>query len=173
MLRPLLLLAALILCALPLHARAGTAEIRAAIPDPARLGAVTFRWFGLPLYDAALYTTGGGAFNWRAPLALKLVYARDIPAETLVRATLMELRRMEGARADHAAIGRKLGPCFRNVGPGDRFTAIAESTDAVTLWFNGARTCELSHPGIRERFLGIWLSDDSRSARLSRRLRGE
>lgn len=172
MLRPLLL-SALILIALPHHARAGTAEIRAAIPDPASRGAVTFRWFGLPLYDATLYTAGGNAFDWRAPLALKLVYAREIPAETLVRATLSELRRMEGARADHAAIGRELGSCFRDVGPGDRFTATATGADAVTLWFNGARTCTLSHAGIRERFLGIWLSDDSRSARLSRQLRGE
>lgn len=147
--------------------------VAAGISEAQNLGRVTVRWFGLPLYDAALYTERGARFSWQAPMALELAYRREISGESLVSATQNELERIEGPRRDHPAIVEKLSPCLRDVGPGDRFLAVARDVDRVDFWFNGRRICEVRHENLRKRFLGIWLSDDARSVALSRRLRGQ
>ncbi len=155
----------------PVQARADL--VAAGIAEAQKLGRVTVRWFGLPLYDAALYTAGGARFSWQVPMALELAYRREISGESLVAATARELERIEGPQRDHPSILEKLGRCFRDVGPGDWFLAVAPAGDRVEFWFNGVRLCAARHPNLRKRFLGIWLSDEARSVALSRRLRGQ
>ncbi|MBO9449892.1 chalcone isomerase family protein [Tropicibacter sp. R16_0] len=171
--RKLLPLILITMTALPAWAEKGMSVITSAVPQAAARGEVTMRWYGFPLYDATLFTPSGAQFDWRNPVALRLVYARTIKQNAFQTATMAELERIEGKRADHAQIARKLAPCYRDASAGDHFIAQSETADQVTLWFNGTRTCTLRHPQIRERFLGIWLSDQSRSVRLSKRLRGE
>ena len=131
------------------------------------------RWLGLPVYTAALYTQGAARFSWSQPDALELQYLRSFPARQLTKSTLDELRRIEGPQGDHAALIAKLGRCFPDVGKGDRLTAYSSSASEVMFSFNGGAPCTVHHPGVRERFLGIWLSDNSRSAKLTRRLKGQ
>jgi hypothetical protein len=83
-----------------------------------------------------------------------------------------EFARLEGPQSDHATIEQKLENCFADVGPNDRFLAVGPAQDSVSLFRNDRRTCNLNHPNIRERFLDIWLSLDSRFPAVSRRLRG-
>lgn len=170
--RKLVLITALLLAASPGRALDG-ADVIAKVFNGAQLrGEATFRWLGLPLYTARLFTPGGGALSWAKPVGLELVYARNISRQSLVDATVSELERIEGSRADHGVIGQKLVPCFRDVSDGDRFVATTTSADEVQLFFNGARTCRVRHEDLGARFLNIWLSDDSRSPALSRQLRG-
>ena len=161
-----------LLVALPLRAENVPAEVKSSLATPEPLGQTTYRWLGVPLYEATLYTARGKSFGWDAPLALQLVYARNLKGGSLVDATLAELDRIEGKRADHSDIRAKLSPCFRDVGVGDRYVAVAGSSDRIAFWRNGSKTCEFSHAGAKKRILGIWLSDDSRSVRQARRLRG-
>lgn len=156
----------------PLQAETMPTEIRRSLGEARPLGQGVYRWLGLPLYEATLFAPGGARFNWQSPLALQLVYARSLRGEVLRDATLSELGRIEGARRDHGDIKAKLGSCFRDVGGGDRYVAVATSADTLTFWLNGRKTCELVHKGAKKRILGIWLSEKSRSARLARRLRG-
>jgi len=151
------------------------AEARQAAPVaalPNLIGDVTVRWLGFPMYRATLYSEAA-RFDWQSRFALELTYIRGFDRDTLVWSTIEELKRMEGPRSDHARIEQSLGTCFRDVGNGDRFVAFAESRDRVSLWFNGQRTCTMSHAQISERFLGIWLSDQARLASVSRKLRGQ
>ncbi|MEO3416379.1 chalcone isomerase family protein [Roseovarius sp. CAU 1744] len=166
------LIACLVLAVLPARATEGPALIARMFDTPALRGEATFRWLGVPLYTARFFTPDGQALSWQKPAALQLIYARDFSRQSLVDATMSELERMEGTRADHAELAQKLVPCFRDVGEGDQFVAIATTTDEVQLYFNGAPTCQLRHAEINARFLGIWLSDNSRAPELSRRLRG-
>ncbi len=159
--------------ALPTHAETPPNEVRQSVKNPGAVGQVVFRWFGVPLYEATLFTPSRRAFDWSTPLALQLVYARDISGKALIDATLSELDRIEGRQVDHREIGVKLTGCFRDVRDGDTYVAIADAADRIGFWLNGTRVCEFRHAGAKQRILGIWLSDDSRSARLARRLRGE
>lgn len=170
--RKLAFLLVFALAASPMRASDGSEVIADVLDSPQMRGEATFRWLGLPLYTARLYTPRGQALTWARPVALQLVYARNISRESLINATVSELERLEGSRADHAVIGEKFATCFRDVGAGDQFVAAATTEDEVHLFFNGAKTCSVSHEQLSARFLNIWLSDNSRSPDLSRRLRG-
>ncbi|PSL20230.1 chalcone isomerase family protein [Shimia abyssi] len=147
-------------------------EVAATLGQPAELGSGDFRWLGFKVYEAQLYTQQGKGFRWERPFALQLDYARKVRARVLLKASLEELERMEGAREDHLEIGAKLSVCFRDVRPGDRVVAAPKSADQLEFWVNGAQTCTLRHAGIRARYLGIWLSDQARDQSLAKRLRG-
>lgn len=168
----LVLIALLFLAASPAPAMDGAAVVAKVFNDAQLRGEATFRWLGLPLYTARLFTPGGGAVSWAEPIGLEIVYARRITQQSLVDATVSELERLEGSRADHGVIGQKLAPCFRDVADGDQFVATAIRANEVELFFNGARTCRISHQNLGARFLNIWRSKNSRSPDLSSRLRG-
>lgn len=158
----------------PAHA-SGVIEkiIASSVPSAVVRGEATMRWFGLPLYDATLFTQNAEPLDWRDPLALRLTYARTIKREAFMKATINELTRIEGKQSDHPEIARKLEPCFKTANSGDSFVATAENLDELRLWFNNRLTCSISHPDIKQRFLNIWLSDQSRSPKLTKKLRGE
>lgn len=159
--------------ALSVWADIGAQAIVSLVPNAAPRGEATMRWFGIPLYDATLFTPNGQALDWQRPIALRLVYSRKISREAFLTATMRELDRIEGQRADHSEIRQKLMACYRDALTGDQFIAGSDTSDEVSLWFNGTKTCDVRHPQIRQRFLGIWLSDQSRSLRLTRHLRGD
>lgn len=141
--------------------------------QPVELGSSTLHWFGLAIYRARLFTEGRNRFDWQLPLALEIEYFRNITREDLTQSTRSEIERMEGRKQDLDALIGKLDSCFRSVGNGDVFTAVSLRPDQLAIYLNGARTCALRHTGIRKRFLGIWLSDNSRSTRLTSQLRGD
>jgi hypothetical protein len=147
-------------------------ETRSELSSPERIGSAELDWFGIKLYKAELFTETGGAFAWGSPFRLDLTYSRDFSTSALVKATLIELDRLEGPRADHPEIGVELGRCFEDVRRGHVFSAIALERNAIRFLLNGEETCTLQHEDIRSRFLGIWLSDQSRELAASKALRG-
>lgn len=171
MLKSIAILSGLVF-ALPAIANTVPDDIRSELSGPEKIGEVKVRFLGIRMYDAALFTKGGDAFRWTRPFALELTYARSFARERLIKASVAELERMEGEQPDHQAVATKLESCFRTVRASDRFVAIPDGRNLVRFYFNGTPTCALRHPGIRERLLGIWLSDTARDRRLSRLLRG-
>lgn len=147
-------------------------EVRSTVAQPGELGSGDFRWFGLKVYEAQLYTPQGKGFNWERPFALQLDYARKVKARVQIRASLDELKRIEGAQGDHAQIGNKLSTCLRDLLAGDRVVAVAKNADTLEFFVNGSQTCTLKHGAIRQRYMSLWLSDSARDQNLARRLRG-
>lgn len=142
------------------------------LPGAGLRGEAEFRLLGARIYGAQLFTKGGAAYAPGGPAALRLTYFRQISAGQFLRTTMSELARIEGARADHPAIRSKLAPCFRDVTSGDNYVAYSGGANDLRLALNGRNLCRINHPNIAPRFLDIWLSPQSRSARLSRQLRG-
>lgn len=162
-------------CALIAALWAGGAQADAVsrlFPSGGLRGQADFTFLGARIYGAELFTGGGGAYRAGRPVALRLTYYRQITSGQFLRSTMSELARIEGARADHAEIRAKLSGCFQNVGSGDTYVAYSSGASDLRLLRNGRETCRVSHAGIGSRFLDIWLSDQSRSPRLTRQLRG-
>ena len=147
-------------------------EVRTVVSQPAELGKGAFRWLGFKVYDAQLFTPGGRGFDWDRPFALQLDYARKVRSEILLQASMDELMRMEGPRADHDGIRAKLTQCLRDLRPGDRVVSAPRGANTLDFWVNGAKTCRLQHVNIRDRYMAIWLSEDARDKALARQLRG-
>lgn len=144
----------------------------ARIVAPATLvGQARFTWIGIHIYDATLWSNSA-TFDWSAPLALQITYAMDIDGDDLLDTTMDEITRVEGDSADLPQLRAQLAQCMGSVAEGDTYVAASDSDDSLSMWLNGTQTCAVSHPGIKQRFLGIWLADTSRSPRLSQQLRG-
>ncbi|WP_158585632.1 chalcone isomerase family protein [Pseudooceanicola sediminis] len=150
----------------PLPAEAGST-----VAAPRLLGQARFTWLGIHIYDAALWSSAA-RFDWAAPMALQLTYAMGIDGDDLLDTSMDEIARVEGPSADLPQLKQQLARCMGTVDSGDRYVAASDGDDHLRMWLNGRQTCDVSHPGIKRRFLGIWLGDDTRSPRLSRRLRG-
>lgn len=141
----------------------------AAIASPQRIGTAEFSLVGIPIYSASLYTENGAAFAPSSPFILELTYKRSVSKDKLIEASASEMNRIYGGTGGLEA---QLSNCFRDVGKGDRFAAVNRSSDQVDLYFNDQKTCSLKGPSASERFMGIWLSNNSRAPNLSRALRG-
>ncbi|MEX0306414.1 MAG: hypothetical protein AB3N12_03405 [Ruegeria sp.] len=139
-----------------------------AIRDPELRGNATFRFLGLPLYDAKLYTPGGAAFSWNADFGLQLTYRKNLKQKALVESTLEEMAR----QGNPAPTEAQLQTCFQAVSKGDSYLAIAQGPNSVSFWRNGSKTCTLTNPGITRSFMSIFLGDNTRSAAFTRSLRG-
>ncbi len=132
-------------------------------------GSATFRYLGLPVYEARLYTPGGAPFDWRQDFGLELTYLRGFTEEQLVESTLDEFTRMGAA----LPLRDQLGRCFRDVTEGDRYLAVSKGENRIAFWHNGTLMCRLDYDRIKTRFMSIFLGENARSRAFARRLRGE
>jgi len=142
------------------------------LADPVQVGEARLSFLGFVIYEGRLFTEGGQAFSEGAPVALEILYRRDFSAQQMLTTTRSELGRVDRDATDNDQIVNQLSACFRDVADGDRYLAISPLPDELELKLNGTTVCDLRAPGIGQRFLAIWLSDESRFPRLSRRLRG-
>lgn len=147
-------------------------ELRYAPEASAKVGATSVRVLFWRVFDASLWSKTG-AFDWNAPFALSLTYARDFTADALAESTVDEMSRLSGApKTALAEFGREFGACVDDVGPGDRITAVSVDADKTKLFLNGQERCLLERDGLRRDFFSIWLSPDSKFPDATRRLLG-
>lgn len=132
-------------------------------------GEATFRYLGIPVYNARLFTPGAQAVDWRQEFSLELTYLRALSQADLIESTISEMQRMGNPAPSDAVLGQ----CFRDVRRGDRFMAVTQGADQIRFFFNGAPVCTLSYPGIKLGFMSIFLGENTRSARFTRLLKGE
>lgn len=161
----ILLLLGLLFC--PVIAQA--VPVSSAFPGAELRGQATLRFLGLPLYQARFYTREGRALDWSEDMALELTYLRKVTETDLVKATLREFDRT-GAPLP---VRDQLLQCYDDVDRGDRYLAVSNGPDEIMFWRNDRRMCTLSHPGIKERFMAIFVGDRSRSPVFTRKLRGQ
>lgn len=156
--------ALLVAIALPLQA----AAIGSVLPGATERGAAVYRYLGFPLYEARLFTQGGAPFDWNEEFGLELRYLRNLTQYDLVESTMREFARTGGT----IPVRGQLETCFSAVQKGDRYLAVTDGPNRVGFWLNGKRTCTLSHPNIKYRFMEIFLGDNTRSKSFTRKLRG-
>lgn len=127
------------------------------------------RYFGLPIYEAQLYTVEGAPFDWNEDFGLRLRYMRNLSQEDLVDATMEEMERLGGA----LPVRESMKDCFQGVSRGDTYLAVTNGPSRIRFWRNGTQTCTLSYPQITYRFMSIFLGDNTRSRSFTQALRGE
>ena len=145
----------------PVHAEAG----------PLRLsGEGEMRWFGLKIYDAALWTAGSPD---AAPHALAIRYARAIPASRLVETSVDEIRRL-GER-DEQRLSRwraLLAAALPSVSPGDTLVGLHRPGRDALFWHQGRLTARIDDADLARAFFAIWLDERTLDPGLRARLLG-
>lgn len=150
------------------------ADWRGAMPDARLVGSGDFRWFGLRIYTARLWSPALPA-SFEKPFALELTYHRSIPRERLVQTSLHEMRRIGGRQADEATLARwaeELQRAFADVAPGQRITGEYLPGRGCRFYLNGQLRHEIADPALARAFFAIWLGPGTRSPELRRALLG-
>ncbi len=145
----------------------------AAIPADWRLqGQGELRWFGLRLYEASLWAPGG---RWQAdrPYALELRYARDIPSQRLVEASIEEMRRLGVADDERLARWKlALQQAFPDVKSGDVIIGLYLPDRGVEFYHQGRLSGRVDDVDFARAFFAIWLDERTREPALRARLLG-
>ena len=166
--------AALGAVAWPWNARAAVPAWRDALPAAQLVGAGRFRWFGLGIYDARLWS-GQSPFDPRLPFVLELTYLRHISRERLVRPSLEEIERLGEGRHGAALLARwenDMRRAFADVGPGDQLAGLCLPGQGVRFYRGNGEVVEVADPAFADSFFAIWLDPRSKDRTLRAQLLG-
>jgi len=162
------------LCLLLIAMSSAVADWRTALPTAQRLGEGDFTWFGLRLYTARLWTVGP-VQDWNRPFALELLYHRSMSRDTLVQASVEEMRRLGSSNVtvhDLAAWTQAMQEAFVDVGPGRRITGVYLPGKGCRFYVDGKLSREIADPVFARAFFSIWLAPRARDPQLRQRLLG-
>ena len=159
----------------PARARADMSappELAAELPGAAWRGGGAMRFLGMRIYDARLWSpvavSGDGAGQ---PLALELIYARDVKADLIVSSSLREMQRVAPfSDAQSARWAKAMTPLFPNIKTGDRVTGVQRPGQSARFFFNGALRGEVVDAEFTRLFFGIWLSPRTSEPQLRQQL---
>lgn len=134
------------------------------LPGARAAGRGRLRFWGLDVYDAALWVTPGfrqSAFAFHA-FVLELDYLRAFSGADIARRSITEMRRTGGFSEQQAAQWQAaLGKLLPDVRPGDRITGIHQPGQGAAFAFNGKRLGEIRDAQFSSLFFGIWLSPNT------------
>ncbi len=147
-------------------------ELAGELPGAHWRGGGAMRFLGMRIYDARLWAqaaiSGDGASQ---PLALELIYARNIKADLIVSSSLREMQRVGSVSEQQAARwGQAMVPLFPDIKPGDRITGIQRPGQSARFYFNGALRGEVADAEFTRLFFGIWLSPRTSDPQLRQQL---
>ncbi|NVK15144.1 MAG: hypothetical protein HWE35_13330 [Rhodobacteraceae bacterium] len=145
-----------------------SSPVQSLLPGAEQRGSATFRLFGLPVYQARLFTQNAAPLDWTRDFGIELTYQRRLSQDNLVEATLAEMQRLGHSVPNRA----RFEACFQAVSPGDRYLAVSQGPDRMKFLRNGRTVCTLSQPGIKRGFMSIFVGANTRSARFTRALLG-
>ena len=162
------------LCLLLTVMSSAAADWRTTLPTAQRLGGGDFTWFGLRLYTARLWTVGL-VHDWNQPFALELLYHRFMSRETLVQASLEEMRRLGSGSVlpqDITTWTEAMEAAFVDVRPGMRITGLYLPGEGCRFYVDGKLSREIADPVFARAFFSIWLDPQARDPQLRQRLLG-
>lgn len=150
-----------------------------ALASLVEVGSGELRWFGMEVYEARLLSSDG-RFDGNlgdGPVALEIVYRRNISRASLVRTTGREWQRLHrelglGAPDQVTRWLADVGEIWPDVAPGDRIIAFVEPAGRTVFYGNDGPLGVIEDPAFGPAFLGIWLHPGTRAADLRAELIG-
>jgi Chalcone isomerase-like len=136
-------------------------EVSAALPGAVLQGQGRLRYFGLHIYDAALWSLApvlpGEPLG--AALALELRYARKLAGSAIADRSLDEMKRVgDFSPADGQRWLGAMKQAFPDVTAGDRITGVHRPGVGAAFFVNGKATAEVRDALFAQLFFGVWLS---------------
>ena len=149
-------------------------ELAAELPAARWRGTGVLRFLGLHIYDAHLWSaeavTGDGVAQ---PLALVLVYARQLVGEQIASRSLKEMKRIGRINDEQSSRWlTAMTQLFPDVKDGDRLTGIQRPGVTTRFFLNGQFRGEVADADFTRLFFGIWLSPRTSEPRRREQLLG-
>jgi len=151
---------AVMLAALSLPAQALVdipASVQQTAPQLRLLGSGKMTWFGLHLYDVALWTPAQ-AFDFDNAFALAIRYTRGFKGDRIAQRSALEIERL--GVADAAQLRRwqqQMVRLFPDVRPGDRLTGVYQPGRGAEFFYQDRSIGHVADPHFARAFFSIWL----------------
>lgn len=138
------------------------------------LGSGRMSWFGLQLYDVALWSLPGDRFDPRQPFALALRYLRGFKGQRIAERSVVEIERLGlGDAAKRARWGAQMQRIFPDVAPGDTLTGLYRPGVGAEFFHGDTPIGTIADPEFARAFFSIWLDERTREPKLRERLIGK
>lgn len=148
------------------------AALKPAVQDFRLLGSGRMSWFGLQLYDVALWSPST-RFDASQPFALALRYLRGFKGERIAERSVVEIERLGlGDPAKRAKWGAEMRRVFPDVAPGDTLTGVYHPGVGAEFYHRDAPIGRIPDPEFARAFFSIWLDERTREPKLRERLIG-
>jgi hypothetical protein len=151
------------------------AELARELEKPVLAGSGRFRWLGIPVYEASLWTEPQfvperfGAYAF----AMEIRYARSVSGSTLADASLKQMQALDVVPSGRqSAWLQTLTGALPDVKPGDRLTGMHLPDKGLRLYFNGQLHKVIDDPLLSQSFFAVWLSPATQEPRLRAQLLG-
>ena len=136
------------------------------------LGSGRMTWFGLHLYDAALWSPAA-TFDLEQPFALALRYVRSFKGERIAERSVVEIERLGfGDASKRSRWGEAMKRIFPDVKAGDTLTGVYHPGQGAEFFHLDAPIGVISDPEFARAFFSIWLDPRTREPKLRARLTG-
>jgi len=141
-------------------------------PQLRMLGSGKMTWFGLHVYDAALWTAGAN-LDPSAPFALAIRYTRDFKGSRIAERTVQELKRLGYTDASKLARWNDaMARLFPNVRAGERLTGMHRPGHGAEFYHQDRLIGVIADPEFARAFFSIWLDPRTREPKLREQLIG-
>lgn len=153
---------------------AQAASWRDDLPQAQLQGSAGLRWFGLKIYDAALWSAAT-PFDPSQPFALELTYQRSISRTRIVQTSIDEIRRLFGDSYSDEQLQRweaDMARAFTDVNEGDQLTGVYLPGIGCRFYSRTRLLAEVRDAEFARAFFAIWLDPRTRDTQLRNRLLG-
>ncbi|MCA3132150.1 MAG: chalcone isomerase family protein [Rhodocyclaceae bacterium] len=137
------------------------------------LGSGRMRWFGLHLYDAALWVSGR-EHGWDQSFVLDIRYARDFYGARIAEASADEIRRLGSGDPRRIDSWREqMARIFPDVRKGEHITGVFRPGLGAEFFYQGRPLGTVYDADFARAFFSIWLDPRTREPKLRAALLGQ
>ncbi|MGB9991536.1 chalcone isomerase family protein [Massilia sp. SM-13] len=142
------------------------------LPDARESGRGVFRWFGLSVYEAVLWT-GPAGYQPGQPFVLELRYAMRLKGGKIAEASAEQMEHIGAGNAQQrAAWLRDMRALFPDVAAGQHLSGSFVPGMGARFHSDGRLIGVVRDAEFAEAFFGIWLSPATSAPELRRQLLG-
>ena len=141
------------------------------LPKASEVGSGQFRWWGILVYDATLWSPQG-KYQPGGPFALSLTYARSLEGHAIVDASLDQMRDLGLPVDQNPQWGPELAKVIVSVARGDTLTGVYTPGEGAVFFHNDRKTGQIDERLARA-FFAIWLDPKTSAPRLRQALLGQ
>lgn len=148
---------------------------QADLPQAKLLGSADFRWFGMSIYSAKLWSESA-PFTPDAKFALVLTYHLPLSRERFVNISLKEMRRIFATQLSPTQLRRfeqHMQTAFIDVASGEQLIGVNLPGQGCRFYSQHKLLAQIDDVEFAQAFFAIWFDPRTKDPEFARQLRGE
>jgi len=145
-------------------------HIESALSSARLQGSGKLTWWGLDIYDAALYRAG----TLSSPeFALDLRYQKSFTGLSIANRAAEEMKKLGVSEMQAVLWGRELAGFLPNVESGQTLTAIYSPKQGTFFYYDGKQIAQVRSADFSKAFFSIWFDSKTSAPKLRSELLGQ